>query len=63
MKRPNKKTVRVLCDLLEWAKGNRGTKEGNPYGITEVRAALEHLADLQGRNSYLTAITNESETH
>jgi hypothetical protein len=48
MKSANKTTIKVLMDLLEWAKGNRGSKSGNPYGIPEVKAALQHLADLQG---------------
>lgn len=47
----------ALCDLLEWAKGNRGRRDINPYGVPEVRAALEHLAKLQGITSYLDAVT------
>ena len=44
----SKDTVRVLMDLLEWAKGNRGSKSSNPYTIPEVKNALIHLAKLQG---------------
>lgn len=50
-------TVKVLMDLLEWAKGNRGSKSGNPYGIPEVKAALKHLAKMQGISDYLDAKT------
>ena len=53
----SKKTITVLCDLLEWAKGNRGCKEGNPYLIPEVKAALQHLADIQGIKTYYYAKT------
>jgi len=55
----SKKTITVLCDLLEWAKGNRGSKEGNPYLIPEVKAALQHLADLQDIKDYLNAKTKQ----
>ena len=47
----------ALCNVLEWAKGNRGSKDFNPYGVPEVRAALESLAKLQGIKSYLDAKT------
>ena len=57
MKRANKTTIRVLCDLLEWAKGNRGSKNTSPYGVPEMAAALQHIADLQGRKNYLDAET------
>lgn len=57
MKRANAETITVLKDVLEWAKGNRGSKEGNPYLIPEVKAALNHLAKLQGINDYLDAKT------
>ena len=57
MKRANKTTIKVLCDVIELIKGNRGSKKGNPYCIPEVRAALEHLAELQGIKDYLDANT------
>ena len=38
----------VLMDLLEWAKGNRGSKHVNPYLVPEVKAALIHLARRRG---------------
>ena len=59
MKRANKQTIKVLCDLLELLKGNRGTYQGNPYFIPEVKAALKHLADLQGIDpkDWLDAVT------
>jgi hypothetical protein len=57
MKRANKETIRQLCEVLEWAKGNRGRKDGNPYLIPEIKGALKHLANLQGINDYLDAET------
>lgn len=54
------KTVTVLCDLLEWAKGNRGAKSGNPYLIPEIKAALKHLARLQGIDDHLDVKTDLS---
>lgn len=59
MKRANKETIKHLCEVLEWAKGMRGSKTGNPYLIPEVKAALKHLADLQGINDYLDANTEQ----
>ena len=56
--RANKNTIAVLCDLLHWAKGNRGSKAGNPYAVPEVKAALKHLAELQGITSYFDAETD-----
>ncbi len=38
---------RALANLLEWAKGNRGPKHSNPYGVPEVQAALTVLASRQ----------------
>lgn len=37
-----------LCNVLEWAKGNRGSKDGNPYLVPEIEAALRFLGKLQG---------------
>jgi len=34
----------ALANLLEWAKGLRGTRRGNPYLVPEVAAALTVLA-------------------
>jgi hypothetical protein len=56
--------VRALADVLEWAKGNRGPKTGNPYGIPEVKNALKVLAREQGIGDYFdvdTARLAESE--
>jgi len=55
----SKKTITVLCDLLEWAKGNRGRKDINPYGVPEIKAALEHLAKIQDIKNYLNAKTKQ----
>lgn len=40
--------VDALGNLLQWAVGNRGSKEGNPYGIPEIKAALQTLAKARG---------------
>lgn len=50
-------TMTHLCEVLEWAKGNRGRKDINPYAVPEIKAALAHLADLQGIKDYLDAKT------
>jgi hypothetical protein len=47
----------AIQHLLEWAKGNRGSKTGNPYCIPEVRHALKTLASIQGVKDYLDADT------
>ena len=47
----------ALQNLLEWAKGNRGAREGNPYCKPEVRQALKVLASIQGKKDYLDAAT------
>ena len=49
----------ALCNLLEWAKGNRGSKAANPYMVPEVVDALKLLAKIQGVENYLDAKTNE----
>jgi len=49
---------KVLKDLLEWAKGYRGRKDINPYCVPEVKAALKHLAEIQGIKDYLDAKTD-----
>ena len=49
--------LKSLCNLLEWAKGNKGSKHINPYGVPEVKSALETLAKLQGIKDYLDAKT------
>lgn len=48
----------ALCGLLEWAKGNRGPKNYGPYGVPEVRKALEVVARIQDIGDYLDAKTN-----
>lgn len=57
MKRPTMETAKHLCNVLEWAKGNRGSKDMNPYGVPEIELALKHLAHLQGISDYLDADT------
>jgi len=46
-----------LCEVLEWAKGLRGSKSCNPYAVPEVKAALQFLAKLQGAGDWLDAKT------
>ena len=48
---------KTIQHLLEWAKGNRGAKTGNPYCSPEVRHALKTLASIQGVKDYLDADT------
>jgi len=38
----------ALCDVLEWAKGNRGRRDGNPYCVPEVIKALATLKIVTG---------------
>ena len=38
--------VKALANLLEWAKGNRGSRCGNPYAVPEVRDALKTLGHI-----------------
>lgn len=47
----------ALMNLLEWAKGNRGNKRVNPYGVPEVKAALKVLARIQGVSDWMHADT------
>ena len=47
----------ALQNLLEFIKGNRGAREGNPYCKAEVRQALKVLASIQGKKDYLDADT------
>jgi hypothetical protein len=40
---------RALGNLVQYAVGNRGSRDGNPYSKTEVKRALEALAyDVSG---------------
>jgi hypothetical protein len=50
---------KLLCDVLEWAKGHRGSKSGNPYAVPEIRAALVYLASKQGKKDWLDADTSK----
>lgn len=52
-------TKQHLANLLEFVKGNRGPKQGNPYGIPEVKEALKHLAKLEGTVDYLNVDTRK----
>ena len=47
----------AVQNLLEFIKGNRGAREGNPYCNAEVRQALKVLAAIQGKKDYLDADT------
>ncbi len=55
----NKDIMFHLCEVLEWAKGQRGRKDGNPYLMPEIKAALKHLAQLQGISDWLDARTKK----
>lgn len=54
---PAKNYKEALQDLLEYAVGNRGTREGNPYGHPEIRQAMKLLAKKQGIADWLSAVT------
>jgi len=56
---PADDTVVHLKHVLEWVKGNRGSTQGNPFCVPEVKGALKHLANLQGIDDYLSAVTRE----
>jgi|WetSurSiteA1Bulk_404760.scaffolds.fasta_scaffold00038_72 hypothetical protein len=45
-----KELIKAMANLLEWAKGNRGPKDINPYMVPEVKQALELLSDLVGED-------------
>jgi len=51
--------IKALANLLEWAKGNRGSKTGNPYGFLEVKNALKVLAKIDGVKNYLDVDTKK----
>jgi hypothetical protein len=42
--------VNALHELVRYATGNRGSKEGNPYGKKEIENALRVLAKERGFN-------------
>lgn len=44
----NRELIIALAGLLEFCKGNRGNREGNPYLKPEVKAALKALARASG---------------
>ena len=51
----------ALMNVCDWAIGNRGSKERNPYSYPEVKEALGVLAALQGREGWINAVTSPSE--
>ena len=54
---PEHRLVLALCGVLEWAKGNRGPKDGNPYCVDEIKTALQVLAQRQGCKDFFDANT------
>lgn len=52
-------TICQLANVIEWAKGNRGRKDINPYCVPEIRDALKHLARVFGKKDYLDVDTKE----
>jgi len=56
-RKPTTKAQAHLANVLEWAVGNRGSKEGNPYSIPEIKAALKYLAKLEGITDWLDVDT------
>uniref|UniRef100_A0A6H2A3A7 Uncharacterized protein n=1 Tax=viral metagenome TaxID=1070528 RepID=A0A6H2A3A7_9ZZZZ len=51
------KTAAHLAAVLEWAKGNRGPKNTNPYAVPEIKAALEHLSEITTGGSWIAVDT------
>lgn len=51
----------VLANLLEWAKGQRGSKSINPYMVPEVKAALKLLAEMKGHRGKLAYLEADTE--
>jgi hypothetical protein len=48
-KKPSRKQLlAVLFELNQWAVGNRGRKEGNPYGIQQISDACVVIAAERG---------------
>ena len=50
----------ALMNLCDWAIGNRGSTDNNPYSYPEVKEALTVLAALQGREGWENAVTSPS---
>lgn len=46
-----------LANVIEWAKGQRGTKHCNPYAVPEVKQALQFLGQVNGVSDYLNVDT------
>ncbi len=59
LRNENYMLIKSLASLLEWAKGNRGTREGNPYGKPEVKDGLKTLAHITGDSDYLDVDTEK----
>jgi hypothetical protein len=51
--------VRNLANLLEWAKGNRGERNCNPYCVQEVIEALKCLRSVLGEEQSYQDIDTE----
>jgi hypothetical protein len=51
--------VRNLANLLEWAKGNRGERDCNPYCVPEVIEALKCLRSVLGKEQSYQEIDTE----
>lgn len=47
--------VDALGNLIDWAKGNRGRKDVNPYCVPEIVDSLRALQSLNGCADYLDA--------
>ena len=45
---PKDKVGRALYDLAAFSLGRRGSRDGNPYGKEEVRAAIRIFGDPSG---------------
>jgi len=46
-----------LANVIEWGKGNRGSKNKNPYGVPEIENALKFIAGMRRSKEWLDVDT------
>lgn len=51
------RTMAHLANVLEWAKGQRGRTDVNPYGVPEIEGALRHMAQETETGGWLEVDT------
>lgn len=63
MTQDEKMLIVALCGMLEWAKGNRGRRNGNPYCVPEVMHALSTLKIVTGYPGDWLDVDTEAPTY